>query len=129
MRQPPETAHTSPASLHDSQGSVQGFEPGRQRPEPLQVSAPSQYRPSLQGAPAAVKVQTSRASLQPVTQAVTGQRRAPVPVQIPPLQASVSVQNCPSLQAVPFVLDDQLTVLSEGWHDWHWLPGFVAPAR
>ena len=128
MRQPEATSHRSTVSLHDSHASVQGFEPGRQRPEPLQVSPPLQYRPSLHGAPRRENVQTSPTSLQPVTQAVSG-HRAPTPVQTPPLQASVSVQNCPSLQAVPFVLGDQAIVLSDGWHDWHWLAGFVAPAR
>jgi hypothetical protein len=128
MRQPMETAHRSSASLHVSQDNVQGFVPGRQMPAPLQVSPPLQYRPSLHGAPSGENVQTSVASLQPVTQEVNGQR-APAPTQMPALQASVSVQNWPSLQPVPFALGDQAEVLSAGWQDWHWLAGFVAPAR
>ena len=126
MRQPTATRQLSTTSSHASQASVHGFVPGMQVPEPLHCSAPLHQNPSLQGVPAPWNVQTSIISLQPVTQAVTGQR-APAPVQAPALQVSVRVQNSPSLQAVPFGLADQAVVLRAGLQDWHWLPGLVAP--
>jgi hypothetical protein len=71
---------------------------------------------AAQTVPAAAGVQTSVVSLQPPTQPETGQR-APAPVQAPaPLHVSVSVQNRPSLHAVPDGLGDQAVRLTAGSH-------------
>jgi hypothetical protein len=114
--------------LHVSQDKVHGFVPGRQVPDALQSSAPSHHKPLLHEVPDAAYVHTSVTSLHPVTHAVAGQR-APAPTHVPvALQVSVSVQNRPSLHAVPLGLGDQAVWLTAGWHDWHWFAGFVAPA-
>ena len=102
--------------------------PGHARLTPSQTPLVS-HAPAAaaQTVPAPAGMQTSVVSLQPPTQPETGQR-APEPVQAPaPLHVSVSVQNCPSLQAAPAGLFDQDVRLTAGSHHWHGLAGLPAP--
>jgi len=113
--------------LHASQVNVHGLVLRLHVPAPSHRSSPLHHWPSVHEVPEAENVHTSVTSLQPVTQAVAGQR-APAPTQVPAaLQVSVSVQNWPSLHAVPDGLGDQAVWLTAGWHDWHALAGLVAP--
>jgi hypothetical protein len=52
MRQPAETSHRSVTSLHVSQVSVHGLEPGRHVPVALHTSGPLHQRASVQDVPA-----------------------------------------------------------------------------
>jgi len=121
----------SAASLHASAHSVppvHGSPPWLLHDPPLQVSVPLQYRLSVHGAvlfgcpqaplplhsslvqtlPSSVQAvpadtaQLSAPSLQTLLHSGPPVQGSPVPTHVPePLQVSVAVQNCPSLQDVP----------------------------
>ena len=99
----------SAASLQDSLQLPSPSGPGHGSPvcaeqvPPLQVSAPSQKRPSLQAEPlGSGAVQLSAASLHDSLQLPSpsgpGQGSPACTVQVPPLQVSAPLQNRPSLQ-------------------------------